>query len=122
MPTPYDALTVEQKKRFQTLIAHQRALRSALWNAVQAAKAFNAQLHAVQDVGADLEAPAAPIIYDVDQDAVLVKLGLPPRSIWCSDPSWNDLINEHAFADAFLATENGLLAMYRAAIGSDLIV
>ena len=114
MATPYIQMTIEETNKFQVLIAHYRAMRLAKWQAVQATELFVAEMNAMNTLGSELEAPAEAIPHDSRQDAV---------SIFATDPSWNELINEKAFAGTFLTAELGatFLGMYRAAIGADVV-
>ena len=112
MSRPYEEMTADEKSKFQFLIASYRAARAAQWAAVKAWRLFNSELHGVETLGGELAAPAEPIPYDV--------LRQGPKSVYASDPSWNALCNEHAYADAFLANEEvTVLALNKAAIGAD---
>lgn len=112
MARPYGQMTADETNKFQVLIGHYRAARQAKWEAVQAWELFVAEMNGINTLGAELEAPAAPITYDSRQGA---------KSIFATDPSWNGLLNEKAFAGEFLTAELGgtFMGMYRAAIGYD---
>jgi hypothetical protein len=104
-------MTADETNQFQVLIAQYRKARAAHWAAVQAWRLFTAEIVSLNALGAELEAPAEAIPYDSRQGA---------KSIFATDPSWNALINEKAFAAEFLTKETTTcMTMNKAAIGAD---